>query len=230
MTFSPPNPSVNLLDHYVSQSEASEDYGVPPRMIEYWIAKRRVRIAEFKKDGEGKRSIYVNKFDVGILKDIYDENMDILCKSGEGLTYEEALHDYPRLNSTLLEYLVNGCYIESYQTDKQDVKSTWLRRSNLDEIVEKLKEVDTLYQGVLARNQFLLKKDVNSMIRSMIYLSLFFKVTRQYRFHPVETVNMRFLTVIVNRDTRLEYREGYNMVDIILSGEANGVLNKERGL
>lgn len=219
--------TANVLQNYVPHDKAVVDHDVPSHMIDFWIAKRRVRIAEFKKEGEGKRSIYVNKLDVGVLTDIYTDNLQELRTNGEGLSFEEVLEEYPRLTPEALTYIIRGCYVESYQENREDILTSCTRKSDLDALLDEIRVVDSQFHRLVSGNEVLVKRDINHVRKRMIYTALFLRRLGQYNFHPIDSVNAKFLTVVVNKDTRLEYQEGFNIIDIVMSGKVNGLLGEE---
>jgi hypothetical protein len=215
-----------LLQNYIPQIVAAVDYDLPLHLVHFWVAKRRVRIAEFKKEGEGKRSIYVNKEDIGILRELYQDAYESMVDEGDSIELPEALLSYPKLHRGLLAYLINNCLVDSYMKDREDLDTSVIRKSDLDLAQLRLDIVETRFRRILKDNSLFLKKDVNNVLKKMVYICLFIQEFGEYKFYSLDNMNLRFLTVKVNEGTRLEYREGYNIIDLLLSGEMNGVLGE----
>lgn len=227
MTEQTPLPATaNLLRHYVPRDQASVDHNIPVHLIEYWMSQRRVRIAEFKKEGEGKRSIYVNTEDVKRLKYAYYADAQSLSKSGDVITFDEALSLYPILSQTTLYALVRECHLECYIVDALNIGKTLIRHTGLKQVLKKLQMVSTVYNHMVYTNPDLVKRDINGMIRRILYLATFFNEFRQYKYCPIEAVHNGFITIVRYKNTRLQYREGFNLVDIILSGEFSGLIKE----
>jgi hypothetical protein len=159
-----------------------------------------------------------------MLKDLYDISVEMLSEESDDIGYKRALEDFPQLNKGRLDYLIANCLVDCYIPDSLDWTDAVIRRSDLLKASEQLVSIQSSYERIKNQGEIYFRKDINGTLSKMVYLYCFFKEMREFNFHPVDSLNLRFITVRVNESSRLQYREGFNIIELLTSGKLNGLL------
>lgn len=216
----------NTITDYVSKPNACVKFDIPEYLIDYWIARKMVRIAELKSDGESKRVLYVNILDVADLKESQSEALELLKDSGDCIDFVSLTHLFPDFTDSVLKYFIREGILTSFPQSKDDWDTVILRRTEAEKVFIKYQEFRDHFNRVLSKLTDNVAMDI--LQRKIIFLRVYFNYFRVYDQSPITFTGPYFISVCRYPDTEWQYRESVLLVDIAINGELNSLIGRER--